>query len=87
LADVLAWEATANNVSCSPFWVEGADVIVDRNSGPMLGQDALAERFTFHKLNGRESTEPVRSQRESADAGEGIDHPQRHTRTLRSRAA
>jgi len=44
----------------------------------MLGQDALAERFTFYELNGRESTEPVCSKRESADASEGINHPQCH---------
>jgi hypothetical protein len=44
----------------------------------MLGKDALAERFTFHKLNGRKSTEPVRGQGESADAGERINHTQCH---------
>jgi hypothetical protein len=33
---VLAGEATDHNVGCSTFRVEGGDVIVNRNGGPVL---------------------------------------------------
>jgi hypothetical protein len=32
--------------------VEGADVIVNRDGGPVFGEDALAERLALHELHG-----------------------------------
>ncbi len=59
LADVLARESTANNVSCSGGWFVGADVIVNWNSGPMFPQYLLAERFALHKRHGFNSAQPA----------------------------
>ena len=42
--------------------VEGADVIVNRNGGPMFGEDALAVRLTFYELNRLNSAEPAGSE-------------------------
>jgi hypothetical protein len=57
--------------------VEGADVIVNRNGGPVFGKDALAERLTLHKLNGFDPAQPASGKAEAADTAEGVDHAER----------
>jgi len=41
---------------------------MDRNVGPVLVQDALAERVAFNKLNGLETADPSSGKAESTDA-------------------
>jgi len=47
----------------------------------MFGEDALAVRLTFYELNRLNSAEPAGSEREAADAAEGVDHAQSHATT------
>jgi hypothetical protein len=77
-ADVLAGEATANNVSCSRCGEEGGDVSMDGDAGEVLGKNALAVGLPFDELHSLEATKPAGSKREAADAAEGVDDAQRH---------
>jgi hypothetical protein len=85
-ADVLAGEATANNVSCSRCGEEGGDVSMDGDTGEVLGKDALAVGLPFNKLHGVEAAEPAGSEGEAADAAEGVDDAEGHECALCCRA-
>jgi hypothetical protein len=56
--------------------LEGADVIVNWDGGPVFGKDALAKRVALHKLHGLNATQPASSKAKSADAAEGVNHAQ-----------
>jgi hypothetical protein len=44
----------------------------------VLAKNLLTERFAFYELDGFYSANPAGSQREAADAAEGVNHPQGH---------
>jgi hypothetical protein len=76
-ADVLAGESTANNVSCSWFWLIGTDVIVNGDVGPVLAEHLLTEGFHFYELNGGEAAHQAFSGvAETTDAREQVNQPQ-----------
>jgi len=73
--DVLAWESTANNVSCSRLWVKGCDVVMNGNAGKVLGKNALAKELTLNKPDGLKAAELMRCKREAANACKGVEKP------------
>jgi hypothetical protein len=48
--------------------LEGADVSVNGNGGPVFGKDALAERLTLHKRHGFNAAQPASGEAKAADA-------------------
>ena len=71
--DVLARESTANNVCCSGGGVEGGDVVMNGNVGPVLVEDFLAERLTLHELHGLVAADdPLSRVGEAANAGKQV---------------
>lgn len=64
----------------------GADVIVNRDVGPVLAQDSLAEGLPLNELHGLKAAEPAGGEAESADAREGVEHPQRRGHDARGAA-
>jgi hypothetical protein len=81
LGDVLAGEATDNEIGSSSCWRVGADVVMDGNPRKVFGKDALAVRLAFYELNRFNPAKPAGSEAESADAAEGVDHAQSHATT------
>jgi hypothetical protein len=57
--------------------VERADVIVNRDGGPVFGKDALTERLALHELHGFNAAQPASGKAEAADAAEGVNHAER----------
>jgi hypothetical protein len=52
----------------------------------VLAKNLLTERFAFYELDGFYSANPAGSQREAADAAEGVNHPQGHCSSGRDQA-
>jgi hypothetical protein len=80
-ADVLAGEAGGDDVNgveagggVERGGVEGADVIVDGDVGPVVGQHLARVRGLLHERDRAEAAEEVlRGVGEAADAGEGVE--------------
>ena len=47
---------------------------MNRNGGPVFGEDALAERLTLHELHGFDPAQPASGEAEAADPAEGVNH-------------
>jgi hypothetical protein len=78
VADVLAGEAAAdeidgNSVSSKSIGCEGADVVIDRHSWPVLRQHGAAEPVDLAEGD-RAHAGLLEAEREAADAGEEIEH-------------
>jgi len=89
-ADILAGEPSAehvgnNSVCTKSLCGELTDVIVDRNSGPMLRQHAPAERIDLAERDRFETPGPFEAQAETAYATEKIEHPKRARVAIGSR--
>jgi hypothetical protein len=81
--NVLAGEATANNVGEASVEPECANVVVAGDIRPMLGEDSAAEGIDFAEGDGSHSGS-FKPEAESADAGKEVKHP--HLRSRHSLA-
>lgn len=83
-ADVLAGEAAADESSSDPVGLEslsgeGFDVVIDRNSGPVMGQQVAADGFLLAEGHG-DHARGLEPNGEAADAAERVDDGEGHGR-------
>ncbi len=75
--DILAREASANNVDCSDILaLQLSHVFMDGNARPVLGKDAPWEWLDLAERHGLEAASALKAQREAADAREEIEDAQ-----------
>ena len=77
IADILAWEASADNVDGGDFLAsQFADISVAGDTGPVLGEDAAGELFDFTECDGLETACSFEAKAKSSNAGKEIENAQ-----------
>jgi hypothetical protein len=69
---VLTGEATTDDINGSSICVKRGDVVVAGDAGPMLGEDALAERVELAEVDGSEPG-ALEAETDAADPGEQVE--------------
>jgi len=69
----LAWIAPCDDVDVA-FKVDGSDVVVDRDVGPVLSQDSLAEGVLLTECDCPKSSRCFESEAEPSDAAEEVNN-------------
>jgi hypothetical protein len=70
----LTWKAAAEDVNSSiSICIDGSNVVVDRDIGPVLSEDGLAEGVLLTEGSGAKSSCCFKSEAESSDAREEVE--------------
>jgi len=80
-ANVLAWEAAADDIDANPIGSKPcagkfSDIGVTGDVWPMLGEDAAGEVFNFAEGDRFKATRSFKAKAKSSNAGKQVKHPQ-----------
>jgi hypothetical protein len=74
-----AYDIDGNSIGSELCGGECSDIIVDRNSGPVLRKDALRERLDLAERNGAKTARSLQAQVKAAYTCEEAEDAQGHT--------